>query len=372
MSAPPSGPPLPEPESITASVLLGALFNWALLGVLGCQTYLYHIYFPNDKAAFKCLVYGVFLFETAQSAMTAHDTYIWLSKGFGDFLNLTKVLTSPLNTPMMGAIIALIVQLFYTHRIWTLRKSWLWFCVFLVAITLAQTGAAFHGGIQALRAGNFLVQTDASNRHGVYVWLIGEAVADALIAAAMVYLMILNQGQNHQFQSYGILARVVIITVESNCATGYFHRPRHVLHLLTTVTASLAILSLTLFAFDPVTFSIFPDLIKAHIWLQNTNYFICPTLVLGKIYANTLLVSFNNRIILRNLSQSFSFSTGSTTTPSSPPPWHRSTPSSAKRIFDSSAITYTVERFTETDSPMGKMEHELQETPTTRDVAARV
>ncbi|KAI3622230.1 hypothetical protein WG66_016031, partial [Moniliophthora roreri] len=340
MSAPPSGPSLPKPESITASLLLGAMFNWALWGVLGCQTYLYHIYFPNDKAAFKYLIYGVFLFETAQTALNTHDTYIWFSRGFGDFLNFTKVLTSPLNTPMMGAVIALVVQLFYAHRIWTLRKSWLWFCMLLVGITLAQTGGAFYGGIrvgplnkpcslilsepQAFQAGSFVkAQTDPSNRRAVYVWLIGEAVADVLIAAAMVYLMILRRGQSHRFRSHGILARVVTITVESNCAT-----------------ASLAILSLIMSAGIP-----------------DTNYFTCP-------YANTLLVSFNNRIVLRNLSQigSPSFSSGSNIVTSSRLPLQKSTPSSAGRAFESDTITYTVHRFTETDSTTEKMDHELQET----------
>ncbi|ESK96156.1 hypothetical protein Moror_7297 [Moniliophthora roreri MCA 2997] len=331
MSAPPSGPSLPKPESITASLLLGAMFNWALWGVLGCQTYLYHIYFPNDKAAFKYLIYGVFLFETAQTALNTHDTYIWFSRGFGDFLNFTKVLTSPLNTPMMGAVIALVVQLFYAHRIWTLRKSWLWFCMLLVGITLAQTGGAFYGGIRAFQAGSFVkAQTDPSNRRAVYVWLIGEAVADVLIAAAMVYLMILRRGQSHRFRSHGILARVVTITVESNCAT-----------------ASLAILSLIMFAGIP-----------------DTNYFTCPTIVIGKVYANTLLVSFNNRIVLRNLSQigSPSFSSGSNIVTSSRLPLQKSTPSSAGRAFESDTITYTVHRFTETDSTTEKMDHELQET----------
>ncbi|KAK7040153.1 hypothetical protein VNI00_009959 [Paramarasmius palmivorus] len=338
MSAPASPiPALPEPESITASLLLGALFNWALLGVLGCQTYLYNIYFPNDKAAFKYLIYGVFLFETIQSALVAHDTYVWFSKGFGDFVNLTKVLTSPLNTPMMGAVTALIVQLFYAHRIWTFKRALMPLCVVLVVITLAQSGAAFFGGIRAFQAGNFIVaQTDKANTRGVYVWLIGEAVADVLIAAAMVYIIMLHRASSHRFRAHSVLARVVSMTVESNIAT-----------------ATLAVLSLIMYAGVP-----------------NTNYFTCPTLIIGKVYANTLLVSFNNRIVLRNLSHgsSPSLSTGSTTAAgTSRLTFHKHSNSTPHKTFDSDTVTYTVHRFTDTESSSGRMDHELHETSKPRD-----
>ncbi|KAG7087218.1 hypothetical protein E1B28_013199 [Marasmius oreades] len=269
MSAP---PPIPNLEPITAPLLLGSMFNWGLWGILACQTYLYRVYFPKDKPVFKALIYGTFLLETIQTALSTHDTYMWFVRGFGDPSVLGKTLISPFDVPMMGAVIALVVQLFYVYRIYSLNNSWAWFCVLIVMITFAQTVGSFIGGIRGLKAGTFAEAPDSTSV--VYLWLVGEAVADLMIAGAMFFSLVYARRSTYRL-SQDILFKVVILIIESN-----------------TLTAGIAVLSLIMFAGFP-----------------KQNWFTCPTLILGKVYANSLLVSFNNRIVLRNIASSEVMST---------------------------------------------------------------
>ncbi|KAG7087201.1 hypothetical protein E1B28_013182 [Marasmius oreades] len=264
MSAPPV---IPNLEPITAPLFLGSMFNWGLWGILACQTYLYRMYFPKDKLVFKALIYVTFLLETIQTALSTYDNYMWFVRGFGDPSVLDKTFISPFDAPMMGAIIALFVQLFYVYRIYLLNNSWAWFCVLIIIITVAQTVGAFIGGIRGLKAGVFsIVATGSMNVVAAYLWLVGAAVADVMIAGAMFFSLIYTRRSNFR-TSQDILLKAVILIIESN-----------------TLTAGIAVLSLIMFVGFP-----------------KQTWFTCPSLVLGKVYANSLMVSFNNRIVFRNL-----------------------------------------------------------------------
>lgn len=106
----------------------------------------------------KCMtarltVYGIFLVEAAQTAMTAADLcfwYVWrldlgctltdesilsrFSSGYGNMNHLGNVNIFPLDTPIMGGVIAAIVQCFFAHRIFTLRRSYLCICILIILV----------------------------------------------------------------------------------------------------------------------------------------------------------------------------------------------------------------------------------------------
>ena len=104
----------------------------------------YRLSFSDDRAVIKCLgiqnhsihiiqtplkippVYGVFLLETVQTALTGADLYYWFASGFGNMVHLTNPYLSAFDTPMLGSIIALIVQGFFCYRIWRFNKSAWW------------------------------------------------------------------------------------------------------------------------------------------------------------------------------------------------------------------------------------------------------
>ncbi|KAJ6631128.1 hypothetical protein B0H10DRAFT_708496 [Mycena sp. CBHHK59/15] len=266
MSAPVSVstlPPLPPNiGSITTSQLVGSLLNFYLFGVLSVQVYVYRVCFPKDKASIKCLVYFIFFFEALSTCLNAADAAFWYASGFGNIIQFSQAHISPFYTPIMGSIIALMIQLFFCYRIWIIKSSALFLSIAIAVISLIQAIGGVGGGIKAYIAAN--QDHDEVRTVLVYMWLIGSAVADVLIAIAMTVLLTQASRQNHR-QTNDVVKRIVRLIVETNA-----------------LSASIAILGLILFAGVP-----------------GTNYFVCPTMVLPGIYANTLLVTFNNRAFVQ-------------------------------------------------------------------------
>ncbi|KAH9030292.1 hypothetical protein EDB84DRAFT_1562589 [Lactarius hengduanensis] len=246
--------PSPDVIKVAAPLLFGPLFNWALYGVLCVQIYVYSYNFPGDGRPIRFLVYFVFVLETAQTALTGADIYYWFVDGFGDAERLAHSHFSPIDSPIMTAVISLIVQGYFCFRIWTLKRS-LWLCCAITAAAVTQSTAGMWAGIKSLTIKGYLVTKTA-----LFLWSIPSALADILIAVAMTLL--LRRASNSNFSSF-VLIRVVRTTIETNA-----------------LTASLAITILVLYA-------IFPN---------ELHYM---TKVLGKVYSNTLLVSLNNRIYFR-------------------------------------------------------------------------
>lgn len=55
--------------------------------------------------------------------MVMSDLCFWFAQGFGDLNRLTATYVSPVDTPLLGSISSLAVQLFYCHRIWVVQRS---------------------------------------------------------------------------------------------------------------------------------------------------------------------------------------------------------------------------------------------------------
>ncbi|KAF9529584.1 hypothetical protein CPB83DRAFT_852356 [Crepidotus variabilis] len=111
--------------NLTAPLLLGSLCNAFLFGILSVQLYIYFITFPDDKIYLKFLVYGVFVIDTLSTLMLTSDTYHWFSAGFGSMSALDNPYLSPIDTPVLGAIVATAVQTFYCYRIAMIeRRAW--------------------------------------------------------------------------------------------------------------------------------------------------------------------------------------------------------------------------------------------------------
>jgi len=183
----------------------------------------------------------------------------WFASGFGNMISLSKPFFSAIDAPIMDGIIAFVVQLFFCWRIWLLSKSWI-SAAAIAIVSAAQLVGGIASGIRTLQIGNttelrvitpFLV-----------LWFAGSALADTLIAIAMTFLLVRNKSS---FYGGDVLRRIVRLTVETN-----------------TVTAIVAIVGFVSF-----------------VALPKTSIFMAPSYALGKLYSNTLMVVFNNRIILQ-------------------------------------------------------------------------
>lgn len=250
----------------TAPQLIGTLFNWLLFGVLSVQTYVYYLNFADDNIWNKVAVYGTYVFEIVQTAMTAADLYFWFATGFGNMSHIGNVNISPADTPILCGIIAAVVQFFFAYRIFTLRRAYWWISLLIVLTSLVQTVGAIATGFRA-----FKLQEYSRFHENLYfpqsfdVWLIGDTVCDVLIAGTMSWLFFVTRREGSHYGNR-ILGKLVRLVVETN-----------------TLTAGMALLSFI-----------------CYVTLPNSPLFVCTTLIMGKLYSNTLLVTFNNRIALRN------------------------------------------------------------------------
>ncbi|KAJ7918535.1 hypothetical protein B0H13DRAFT_2435858, partial [Mycena leptocephala] len=224
--------------------LIGSLLNFFLYGVLVVQVYVYNLSFPKDNISVKWLVYTVFILETIMTALNGADVYYWFAAGFGDVEQFSKPRFSPIYTPLAGSVIALVVQVFFCYRIYIIKQPALWLCVLIALISLLQAAGGIGGGISAY------LSSDEDHDHNriifIYLWLVGDAITDILIAAVMTVLLM--KASEHK-QTTDIVKQIVRLVIETN-----------------TLSMIVAVLSLILFYGTP-----------------NTTYFICPTMVLAKL-----------------------------------------------------------------------------------------
>ncbi|KAH9064471.1 hypothetical protein EDB87DRAFT_1759384 [Lactarius vividus] len=210
-----------------------------------------------DGRPLKFLAYFVFLVETVQTALTGGDIYYWFVAGFGNVERLENSHFAPIDVPILTTIISFIVQGYFCYRIWVLNSRSSWICWVIAVAAVIQSAAAIWASTEPIMLGKYAVPKTA-----LYLWAISSALADILIAVAMTLLLRRASGNFSNF----VLIRVVRLTIETN-----------------TLTATLAITSLVLYVAFP-----------------NELYYVYTVEIFGKVYSNTLLVSLNNRIYLRD------------------------------------------------------------------------
>ncbi|KZT10527.1 uncharacterized protein LAESUDRAFT_644668 [Laetiporus sulphureus 93-53] len=197
--------------------LLGYFLNWALLGILLTQVYLYYLWFPEDRKIMKCLVYGLAIFETVQTSLTtaaAFDQYIYSD---GDTSRVDTLPFVWFSVPVMAAITAAVVQIFYAWRIFMLAHSSNYVLPMMVVIlALFQLGAGTAGGVKVVLYipcpwTSLLTRTTQA-------WLVGAAVNDVVIAVAMTILLL--RAKTGIARMDAILSGIIRLSVETGSLTG--------------------------------------------------------------------------------------------------------------------------------------------------------
>lgn len=265
MSAPLQVVP-PDVVEIAAPLLFGVLWNWTLYGVLVVQIYVYSYNFPKDRKLLKILVYAIFLFETLQTALSGADLYYWFVSGFGKVDRLRDPYASAFDRPIMGSIIMGTVQFFFAYRVWVLSdcRAW-WYCVIIVVCSAINNVTSFAAGVYSHIIRKFI--NAQKSRIVALACGAGSTATDFLIVAAMLYYLARPRNAEFGPLSNHALAKILLLTVETNI-----------------LNATCGIISMLMVI-------IFPD----------KRYYTCSTAILGKLYSNTLLVSLNNRISIREV-----------------------------------------------------------------------
>jgi hypothetical protein len=191
------------------------------------QTFVYCSSFPGDRLYIKLLVYSSYVIELIQVCCTAANIFYWFGTGFGNIDHLNRVHLSSFDTPLIGSIIAFIVQIFFCYRIWVLRMRRqrlpsVIACGLIALISFVQLVGGVAGAAVAHHEGNFSFLS-LSRTALVYevIWLFGEALADVLIAGTMAYLL-LGASDEIFVGRPAVATRIVRLVVHTNALTASF------------------------------------------------------------------------------------------------------------------------------------------------------
>lgn len=238
------------------------MLNWFLYGILIMQTYVYSQCFPEDKKKIRILVYTIFALDTLQTVLATADAFHWFAEGFGNMIMLTDPFISAFDAPCLDGVIAFITQVFFCWRIYVLQKTW-WLPGAVLFVALASFAGAITSSVGTFQLGNLAILHQLTWQ--LSLWLGASALADTMIAIIMTCLLLRHKGRTDNPQTNNVLVRIVRLTVETN-----------------SVTASVAIVVLVLLLAIP----------------SNPSISFAPAYALGKLYSNTLLAVFNNRVYM--------------------------------------------------------------------------
>ncbi|KAG7086274.1 hypothetical protein E1B28_002239 [Marasmius oreades] len=256
---------LPSVEVLYGPILIGMFFSTILYGVTVVQIFLYFARY-KDPAWIRYLVIYLFMVETLSTAFCFEMVYEPLIRKAG--LPDIKI-TSPLLLAADGPVTAMIatpVQLLMAWRIKVITQSQSRFKIIsgstimplIIAIfSVASLAGGIWLGIRVARQPRF--EDFAQFKGASVLWLVSTAVADVLIAGAMVLSLIRRkssfQATNNQID------RILRLTVQTGTLTA---------------VAALA---------DSILFLILPHTTLFFIW----------DLSLSKLYTNSILSSLNAR-----------------------------------------------------------------------------
>lgn len=246
-----------------SALFIGTLVTWGLQGILCVQVYNYHLAFPNDPLHMKALVYFSLCLELAQTFMVSSDGYDVYAIGFGDIVNLDDLHLLWMTLPILGGIVGLLCHLTFAYRLVILSRSRIVGAT-ITALSLCASITAFIFGAKLFKA---KVLSTLINVKHIYLvcglWNGFGAACDALIAACMTFY--LSRSQTGFRSTDLLITRIIRLTIETGIATA---------------TASIA---------SAILFVGFRD--KLNICV----YFIVPAIMINKLYAITILATFNNR-----------------------------------------------------------------------------
>ncbi|KAK0194314.1 hypothetical protein F5146DRAFT_1119572 [Armillaria mellea] len=268
-------PVYPIPD--TRFQIVGCLLNWGLFGTLSVQLCMllrvifwqrilnafsldpYYLAFPNDRRLLKNLVYGIYVIESVQTILVAHDTFATFGYGFGDMDALAKINFFWLTVPIMSAVAACFGQGFYAYRIFILSKSRI-IPILVICISSISFVAAIISGVYCFKAGT----TTKLNNRKTYI-AVGlscgtSTLCDVIIAICMTYYLMCST--THFCRTRTLLTKLIRLTIETG-----------------SVTAIVALLSFVLFI-------VFP----------NQAFYMTPALIVPKLYANAVYMVLNSRI----------------------------------------------------------------------------
>ncbi|KAK0498690.1 hypothetical protein EDD18DRAFT_1350105 [Armillaria luteobubalina] len=236
------------------SIELGALRNTfcATLSILSGIS--------DDSRFLKYLVYGIYIIESVQTILVAHDTFAMFGYGFGDMDALTRLNYNWVTVPITSAVAAGVGQVFYAYRIFVVSKSRI-ISIFIICISITSSAAAMVAGISAFQVGAITKFNTRKIHITIGIWCGASALCDIVIAICMTHYLTMRSTTTNFRRTRILVTKIIRLTIETG-----------------SVTAVVALLNYVLF-----------------IALPHQNTYMTFGVIVPKLYANTVYMVLNSR-----------------------------------------------------------------------------
>ncbi|KAF7349376.1 hypothetical protein MSAN_01727400 [Mycena sanguinolenta] len=248
---------LSEIGKFTIPLFVGTVINWALLGSLAVQVYIYYLAFPKDRLSSKSLVAFVVVVEIIQTLGCSRDAIRVFGAEWGNPQVFSNIGWQWFSVPILSSLIAVVGQMFFAWRIYIIART-LYVPTIIALVTAVQLGASIWTAVDMYRTRNF---PETRLFKPPEVWLAATASADLMIVAGMVFYLLKAREPEFTRRIKATLSRIIKVTVETGvlCAV-----------------AALVVLALFV-AYD------------------GNNYHLGVCIWLSKVYSNSMLIILNSR-----------------------------------------------------------------------------
>ncbi|GAA5997764.1 DUF6534 domain-containing protein [Rhodotorula paludigena] len=225
---------------------IGTLLNVAIFGVNWMQMFDYFRVFQDDRWLVKGMVIVVFVVSFVHSCFSAYINWDLFIANFGNAPHLASSPWSFSVDPVCTAVVACIVQLHYTWRVYIIGKRSLWMPVIIAVLTLLQLALGVY--LTAIALSDPL-WTHLHRRldWAVATWLFAMATADVCITGSITYH--LRQVRSDFEQTNSLVDRIVRNIVANNALTAICAVCSGVLFVASTNTGWHVIFGLTVSRF---------------------------------------------------------------------------------------------------------------------------
>ncbi|KAI8990418.1 hypothetical protein BD414DRAFT_483569 [Trametes punicea] len=249
---------LPHLDNTLGAWLVGTFIGTLLQGTVYHQAYRYFRMYPNDPQYLKIWVIIVVLLETLNTVLTMHSSYVYLITNYFDPIALLGApVWSMTILPIPGSLAAVVCQTFFVRRVYMVGRRYLPLVVVAMVCFLAFSGFYTALSIRSLQVNNFQEALKFS-------WMASTGssfimLGDFLVTSVLIYA--LRKSRTGITRTDSLLDLLIIYAISTGLVICIFNA--------LNVAFSLA-------------------------YPHNLIYSAF-SIVLTKLYANTLLVALNTR-----------------------------------------------------------------------------
>ncbi|KAA1470135.1 hypothetical protein DENSPDRAFT_835858 [Dentipellis sp. KUC8613] len=251
----------PELDSTLGAALLGVFISAALYGVLSLQSWSYFRYYNRDPLSTRILVGLVWLCETTHQVLISHAVYSYTVTNYANPTFLEQLIWSATVEIIFHGLAAILVQGFFTLRIYHLSNQKIMLAAPAGAFAIGQLVVTIIYAVKAIRTDTF------SELDGLRHWTLALSIVTlaANVAIATTLCILLHRSRTTFRKSDSLINKLIIYTIN----TGF-------------VTSLDALIALVTVASMP-----------------NNFVYMVFFFSMGRLYSNSLVATLNTRKKLR-------------------------------------------------------------------------